>query len=146
MKVLVINGPNLNWLGKRDVKVYGPDTLADIEGRIQKRAKELGHECIFFQSNSEGAIIDCIQAHSKDVAAIIINPGAFGAYAYAISDALGDAAKPIAEVHLSNVFAREPWRHKSVIAPIARGVVSGFGWRGYVAALEMLVALASEKR
>ncbi len=146
MKVLVIHGPNLNMLGRRDPAVYGKDTLADINGRISKRAKELGAEPVFFQANGEGAIIDFIQQNAPGALAIIINPGAYGAYSYAISDALLDTNLPIAEVHLSNVFSRDEWRRKSVIAPIARGVVSGFGWRGYVAALELLAALVSEKK
>jgi 3-dehydroquinate dehydratase-2 len=133
-------------LGRRDPAVYGKDTLADINGSIERRAKELGAEVRCFQSNGEAAIIDFIQANAPGAAAIIINPGAYGAYSHAISDALLDTNLPIAEVHLSNVFARDEWRRKSVIAPIARGVVSGFGGRGYVAALELLVALAREKR
>ncbi len=145
MRVLVIHGPNLNMLGKRDPAVYGPDTLADINGRIESRARELGAEVAFFQANGEEAIISFIQANAPGATAIIINPGAFGAYSYAIHDALLDTNLPVAEIHLSNVYARDEWRRKSVIAPMARGVVSGFGWRGYVAALEMLVALAQEK-
>lgn len=145
MKYLIIHGPNLNWLGKRDPAVYGSLTLADINGLISKRAKELDVQVECFQSNGEGAIIDWIQANSAGADGIIINPGAYGHYAYAIRDALVDANCPVAEVHISNVFAREEWRHTSVISAIARGVVSGFGWRGYVAALDMLVALAREK-
>lgn len=145
MKYLIIHGPNLNWLGKRDPAVYGSLTLADINGLISKRAKELDVQVECFQSNGEGAIIDWIQANSAGADGIIINPGAYGHYAYAIRDALVDANCLVAEVHISNVFAREEWRHTSVISAIARGVVSGFGWRGYVAALDLLVALAREK-
>ena len=141
MRVLVIHGPNLNMLGRRDPEVYGTQTLADINGLIEARAKDLDTQVECFQANGEGAIIDFIQANASGADAIIINPGAFGHYSYAIHDALLDSNVPIAEVHLSNVFSRDEWRRTSVISPIVRGVVSGFGWRGYVAALEMLVAL-----
>ncbi len=145
MRVLVIHGPNLNMLGRRDPELYGTQTLADINGLIEARAKELDTQVECFQANGEGAIIDFIQANASGADAIIINPGAFGHYSYAIHDALLDSNVPIAEVHLSNVFSRDQWRRTSVISPIVRGVVSGFGWRGYVAALEMLVALVREK-
>ena len=145
MRVLVIHGPNLNMLGRRDPQVYGTQTLADINGLIEARAKDLDTQVECFQANGEGAIIDFIQANAAGADAIIINPGAFGHYSYAIHDALLDSNVPIAEVHLSNVFSRDEWRRTSVISPIVRGVVSGFGWRGYVAALEMLVALVREK-
>ena len=145
MRVLVIHGPNLNMLGRRDPEVYGTQTLADINGLIEARAKDLDTQVECFQANGEGAIIDFIQANASGADAIIINPGAFGHYSYAIHDALLDSNVPIAEVHLSNVFSRDEWRRTSVISPIVRGVVSGFGWRGYVAALEMLVALVREK-
>ena len=145
MSILVVNGPNLNLLGRRDAATYGTQTLADINGLIEARAKELDTQVECFQANGEGAIIDFIQANASGADAIIINPGAFGHYSYAIHDALLDSNVPIAEVHLSNVFSRDQWRRTSVISPIVRGVVSGFGWRGYVAALEMLVALVREK-
>lgn len=142
-KYLVIHGPNLNQLGKRDLKIYGTQSLDDINLLITERANQLEVQVSFFQANSEGSIIDHLQTEANTANGVIINPGAFGHYSYAIHDALLDLNKPIAEVHLSNVFAREEWRHKSVVSPIARGVISGFGWRGYVAALEMLVALES---
>ena len=144
MKVLVIHGPNLNMLGKRDPTVYGSQTLADIDARIVARAGELGTEIESFQANGEGAIIDFLQKSAGAAQGIIINPGAYGHYSYAIHDALLDTSLPVIEVHLSNVQARDEWRRKSVIAPVARGVVSGFGWRSYTAALELLVALVQE--
>lgn len=143
-RYLVIHGPNLNRLGLRDPALYGSQTLDEVNGLIAERAAALGVEVAFFQGNSEGAIIDYVQAEAGGADGIIINPGAYGHYSYAIHDALLDAGKPIAEVHLSNVFARDEWRRRSVISPIARGVVSGFGWRGYTAALELLTALANE--
>lgn len=143
-RYLVIHGPNLNRLGLRDPALYGSQTLDEVNGLIAERAAALGVEVAFFQGNSEGAIIDYVQAEASGADGIVINPGAYGHYSYAIHDALLDAGKPIAEVHLSNVFARDEWRRRSVISPIARGVVSGFGWRGYTAALELLTALANE--
>ncbi len=143
-RYLVIHGPNLNRLGLRDPALYGSQTLDEVNGLIAERAAALGVEVAFFQGNSEGAIIDYVQAEAGGADGIVINPGAYGHYSYAIHDALLDAGKPIAEVHLSNVFARDEWRRRSVISPIARGVVSGFGWRGYTAALDLLTALANE--
>ena len=143
-RYLVIHGPNLNRLGLRDPALYGSQTLDEVNGLIAERASALGVKVAFFQGNSEGAIIDYVQAEASGADGIVINPGAYGHYSYAIHDALLDAGKPIAEVHLSNVFARDEWRRRSVISPIARGVVSGFGWRGYTAALELLTALANE--
>jgi len=140
MKILVINGPNLNMLGKREQAVYGDETLVEIDSLIKKRGQELGVEILTFQSNSEGALIDFIQAEAAQADAIIINPGALTHYGLSLRDALADSALPIIEVHLSNIHAREEWRHKSVIAPIARGQVSGLGWSGYIATLEILVA------
>jgi 3-dehydroquinate dehydratase-2 len=140
MKILVINGPNLNMLGKREQAVYGDGTLAEIDSLIKKRGQELGVEILPFQSNSEGALIDFIQAEATQADAIIINPGALTHYGLSLRDALADSALPVIEVHLSNIHAREEWRHKSVIAPIARGQISGLGWRGYIAALEILAA------
>jgi 3-dehydroquinate dehydratase-2 len=140
MNILVINGPNLNMLGKREQAVYGDGTLAEIDSLIKKRGQELGVEILPFQSNSEGALIDFIQAEATQADAILINPGALTHYGLSLRDALADSALPVIEVHLSNIHAREEWRHKSVIAPIARGQISGLGWRGYIAALEILAA------
>ena len=140
MKILVIHGPNLNMLGERNKALYGDKTLAEINTLVEKRAGELGVEVLGFQSNSEGALIDFIQAQAPRADAIIINPGALTHYGLSLRDALVDSALPVIEVHLSNIYAREEWRHKSVIAPIARGQISGLGWRGYITALEILAA------
>jgi 3-dehydroquinate dehydratase-2 len=140
MKILLIHGPNLNMLGKRDTALYGDKTLAEIDSLVKKRAQELGIEVMTLQSNSEGALIDFIQAESAKADGIIVNPGALTHYGYSLREALVDSAVPVIEVHLSNIYAREEWRHKSVIAPIATGQISGLGWRGYIAALEILVA------
>ena len=144
-RILIINGPNLNNLGKRDAGLYGSITLADVEERIAARAEQFGVEAAFFQSNHEGAIVDWIQAESDDASGIIINAGALTQVGYSILDALLDSKLPVVEVHISNIHAREEFRRNSVIAPYAVGQVAGLGWRGYVYALESLVAHVEEK-
>ena len=146
MKILVVNGPNLNVLGKRDKTYYGNKTLVQINTLLDKEAKSLGADIISFQSNSESELINFIQKTAPQAAGIIINPGALTHYGLSLRDALVDSALPVVEVHLSNIYAREDWRAKSVIAPIARGQISGFGWRSYSAALQILVGeLKKEK-
>lgn len=144
-RILVINGPNLNRLGARDPALYGTLTLQDIQERLEERAQELGVELLFFQSNSEGALIDFLQEHTSQAQGIIINPGALTHYGYSLRDALADARLPIVEVHLSNIYAREEWRARSVITPIAVGQVAGLGWRGYLYALDFLAAHIREE-
>ena len=139
MKIMVINGPNLNMLGKRNKAIYGDRTLPEIDNLLKKEGESLGVEIVSFQSNSEGALIDFIQKHSTEANGIIINPGALTHYGFSLRDALVDSGLPVIELHLSNIYAREEWRAKSVIAPIAKGQISGLGWRGYVAALRTLV-------
>jgi len=138
MKILVINGPNLNMLGKRDKVSYGEKTLAEVNSLVEKEGKALDVEVLTFQSNSEGALIDFIQKQADSADGIIINPGALTHYGFSLRDALADTKLSIIEVHLSNIYAREEWRTKSVIAPIAKGQISGLGWRGYIAALRIL--------
>ncbi len=144
-RFLVINGPNLNTLGKRDPGVYGTLTLAEIEARVARKAEELGVQVDFFQSNSEGAIVDYVQGNAGEAQGIIINPGALTHYGYSLREALVDSRLPVIEVHMSNIHAREEWRRHSVVADIALGQVAGFGWMGYIAALEMLAALVREE-
>ena len=144
MKILVINGPNLNMLGKRDTGQYGSVTLAEIERRVAQRAEELGAEVDFFQSNHEGGIVDHLQQAAGSADAVVINPGALTHYGLSMRDALADAGLPIVEVHLSNIHARERFRHRSVVAPIAVGQVCGLGWRGYVYAVEYAIARLQE--
>ncbi len=139
MKIMVINGPNLNMLGKRNKAIYGDRILSEIDNLLKKEGESLGVEILSFQSNSEGTLIDFIQKHSTEANGIIINPGALTHYGFSLRDALVDSGLPVIELHLSNIYAREEWRAKSVIAPIAKGQISGLGWRGYVAALRTLV-------
>ena len=143
-RILIINGPNLNNLGKRDAGHYGSITLADIEERVAARAEELGVEVTFFQSNHEGAIVDQIQAETDNAGGIIINAGALTQVGYSILDAVLDSKLPVVEVHISNIHAREEFRRHSVIAPYAMGQIAGLGWRGYVFALEGLAAHIEE--
>jgi 3-dehydroquinate dehydratase-2 len=139
MKVLVLNGPNLGTLGRREPEVYGTKTLADLETLLANRAKQLGVELRFHQSNHEGQLIDWIETEPSD--AIIINPGALSHYSLALADSLRGSGKPVVEVHISNVFSREPDRHRMVTAAAAKGVISGLGFDGYLAALEYLRSL-----
>ena len=143
-RILIINGPNLNNLGKRDAGHYGSITLADIEERVAARAEELGVEVAFFQSNHEGAIVDWIQDETDNAGGIIINAGALTQVGYSILDSVLDSKLPVVEVHISNIHAREEFRRHSVIAPYAMGQIAGLGWRGYVFALESLVAHIEE--
>jgi 3-dehydroquinate dehydratase-2 len=140
MKILVIHGPNLNMLGRREPEIYGQTTLAQIDDALRERATATGATLLAFQSNHEGALIDFLQAEGWDADGIIINPGALTHYGLALRDALASLSAPIVEVHLSNVYRREPFRHTSVVAPIATGQIAGLGWRGYLLALEWLLA------
>ena len=140
MKILVINGSNLNMLGQRDAAHYGVKTLAEIEELVRDRAAELGVEVEQFQSNHEGAIVDRVQGAASEFSAVIINPGALTTYGLSLRDALSDTGLPVIEVHLSNIHGREEFRRHSVIAPFAVGQISGLRWRGYMYALEFLVA------
>jgi len=134
-KVLVVNGPNLNLLGQRQPDVYGTSTLDELNEKLGQFASELKLELEFFQSNSEAEIIDFIHKNAGSATGMLINPGAFTHYSYAIRDAITATAIETVEVHLSNIYAREEFRHKSVIAPVARGQVAGFGYYGYAMAL-----------
>jgi 3-dehydroquinate dehydratase-2 len=140
-KILVLNGPNINMLGKREPQIYGNISLSEIEKQISRLAKELKIEIEFFQSNHEGKIVDKIQGCYKKFFGIIINPAAFTHTSVAIRDALAAVSIPTIEVHISNIYAREDFRHKSYIAPIVLGQISGLGIDGYLFALRVLASL-----
>jgi 3-dehydroquinate dehydratase-2 len=139
MKILVINGPNLNMLGKRDPEHYGTDTLPMIERALTEKSQTLGCQLSFFQSNHEGAIIDFIQANTEGADGILINPAALTHYGYSLHDALLDAGLPVVEVHLSDIKNREEWRKISVISDLAIKQVSGLKKQSYILGLEALV-------
>lgn len=139
MKLLVINGPNLNLLGKREPGIYGAKSLDEINADLARFAGGYGVQLEFFQSNTEGALVDAIQNAAGRVAGIIINPAAYTHTSVALRDAVAAVALPTVEVHLSNVYRREEFRHKSLIAPVALGQIAGFGPVGYELALLALV-------
>jgi 3-dehydroquinate dehydratase-2 len=136
MRVLVINGPNLNLLGAREPSYYGVKTLEDILEALEETARDLDVELEAFQSNHEGALIDYVQVNAPDASGIIVNAGALTHYGLALRDALIDSRLPIIEVHLSNIHAREEFRRRSVLADVAVGQIAGLGWKGYLYALE----------
>ncbi len=139
--VLVLNGPNLNMLGKRQPKIYGRETLADVEKACRAEAARLGLTLEFAQSNHEGVLIDLIQAAREKNSAIVINAGAYTHTSVALLDALNAAELPTVEVHISNIYKRESFRHHSYISPVAVGVIAGLGTQGYLMALQALARL-----
>lgn len=141
MKILMIHGPNLNMLGRREVGVYGAETLDSINDRCIRLAAELGVELEIRQSNSEGEIVDAIQQSAGSARGIVINPGAYTHYSYAIRDALAAVDIPAVEVHLSNIHSREGFRHESVVAPVVVGQISGFGGDSYLLGLQAIAEM-----
>jgi 3-dehydroquinate dehydratase-2 len=139
----IINGPNLNRLGKRESAIYGTLTLADIESKAKKRAKTHGLSVVFRQSNHEGALVDWLH-EAADSAGIVLNAGAYTHSSIALHDAIRAIDAPVIEVHLSNVFAREEFRHHSTISAVAKGVICGFGAESYLLAIDGLAALRAE--
>ena len=142
MRIAIVNGPNLNLLGVREPEIYGTDTLDDIARLVREDVKELGVELLFFQSNSEGAIIDELHRlrYNEKVDAIVVNLGAYSHYSLAIADAISSIALPVIEVHLSNTQAREEFRKHSVIGRVCIGRIEGLGWHGYALAVRALAA------
>lgn len=145
MKFLVLHGPNLNLLGKREPGIYGSQTLADIDASLEELAAELGCGLSCFQSNSEGGLIDAIQAATQEFHGILINPAAYTHTSIAIRDALSAVGLPCVEVHLSNIHRRETFRHSSMIAPVAIGQICGFGGDSYLLGLRALFNYVKNK-
>jgi 3-dehydroquinate dehydratase-2 len=139
--VLLLSGPNLNLLGQREPAVYGTATLADHEATARERAEDLGLAVEHLQANAEATLVDAIHGARGRAAAIVINPGAFTHYAWAIYDALAAFDGPVVELHLSNPSAREPWRRHSVVAPVATATIAGLGGVGYRLAMDAVAAL-----
>lgn len=144
-KILLIHGPNLNLLGKREPGIYGLLSLDDINARMKSFAEENGAELRTLQSNSEGALVDAIQDAAAWADGIVINPGAYTHYSYAIRDALAAVGLPAMEVHMSNIHAREDFRRHSVISAVAEGSVVGLGWRSYLLAIEGLIGILQDR-
>jgi len=141
LKVLVLNGPNLNRLGKREPNIYGTTTLAELEEQLKELALKNQVELDFAQTNSEGKLIDLIHAAEDSYDNIILNPGAFSHYSIAIRDAISSVQIPVIEVHISNIYAREEFRHKSILAPVTVGQITGFGIYSYSLALLAAIQL-----
>jgi 3-dehydroquinate dehydratase-2 len=139
--ILIINGPNLNLLGKREENIYGNKSFDDIWPELEKTAGTNDARIEYFQSNHEGEIIDRIHQCIDKIDHIIINPGAFTHYSYSIYDAILAAKIPVVEVHITNIYSRDAWRSKSLISPIAEGVISGFGLKGYIMALRYILEI-----
>lgn len=139
-KILVVHGPNLNMLGERETNIYGDEKLEDINQKIKAVAQKESHQVDIFQSNEEGQLVNKIQ-EAKNYDVLIINPAAFTHYSIALRDAIASIKTTTIEVHLSNIFTREEFRHKSVISPVAKGVISGFGSESYVLAVKAVKEL-----
>ena len=146
MKILFLNGPNLNLLGQREPEIYGSVTLADIEEKVRERADKLKASIDFRQSNVEGELVGWIQQAGGKFDAIVINAAAYTHTSIAIRDAIAASGVPTIEIHLSNVHAREEFRHKSLIAPVCRGLITGFGRHSYILAVEASVYVNADKK
>ena len=144
MRILLLNGPNLNTLGSREPEVYGTSTLADIERMVSERAKAAGAEIRAFQANGEGDLIDWLQREAPAAQGLIINAGAYTHTSVALRDAVAACGLPVVEVHISNIWKREEFRHESLLSPIVVGAIVGLGVRGYVLALDALLDIAKE--
>ena len=144
MKILVLHGPNLNLLGTREPEVYGSMMLADIDNKMKELGKELGAEVKSLQSNHEGALIDALHDARTWASGVVFNPGGYTHTSIALRDAISAIQIPVVEVHLSNVYAREEFRHVSMISAVCKGKITGFGWRSYLLGLRALVDQLSD--
>ncbi len=144
--IFVLNGPNLNALGRREPGIYGGQTLADVEAMCKAEGRALGFEVDFRQSNHEGVLVDWLHEAGEKAAGVAINPGAYGHTSIAMHDAIRAIAVPVVELHLSNIHAREEFRHRSMIAPAAKGVICGFGAQSYILALHALKNLTDKSK
>jgi len=145
MKILVLNGPNLNLLGRREPHIYGSMTLADVQKKLEQLAKELKVELVFFQSNHEGELVDMLHKHIDSADGALLNPAGLTQFGVSLHDAIKTMPFPVIEVHISNRHAREHWRGHSIISPAVRGTVQGLGPQSYLAALRGLVGLLRDE-
>jgi 3-dehydroquinate dehydratase-2 len=145
-KILVLHGPNLNLFGRREPHIYGTMTLEQINERMRTLAAKIQVELVLFQSNHEGALVDTFHKHMDQVQGAIINPAGLTQYSVSLHDAIKAMPFPVIEVHMSNIAAREEWRHHSIISPAVKGTVQGLGWRSYTAALRTLVEIVREPK
>ena len=145
MKILVLHGPNLNLLGRREPHIYGATTLGDVNAKLESLARELQVTLVVLQSNHEGALVDALQKHMDDAVGAIINPGGLTQHGVSLHDAIRAMPFPVIEVHMTNRHAREEWRGHSIISPAVKAMVEGFGWRSYTAALRALVEIIKDK-
>jgi 3-dehydroquinate dehydratase II len=146
MKILFLNGPNLNLLGQREPQVYGRATLADIEARVRQRGRELGAEIDFRQSNLEGELVSWIQQARNEADVLVLNAAAYTHTSIALRDAIAAVGVPAIEIHLSNIYAREEFRRESLLAPVCHGVIAGFGAESYVLAVDAAVNVIESKK
>jgi 3-dehydroquinate dehydratase II len=144
MRILVLHGPNLNLFGRREPHIYGTMTLAEINQRLEALARELKVELVILQSNHEGALVDALHEHMDKAAGAVINPAGLTQHGVSLHDAIKAMPFPVIEVHMSNIAAREAWRHHSIISPAVKGTIQGLGWRSYAAALRVLVEMAGD--
>jgi 3-dehydroquinate dehydratase-2 len=146
MRILVLHGPNLNLFGRREPHIYGTMTLAEINGKLEEVAREFGIDLAIVQSNHEGVLVDTLHKHIDDVDGAIINPAGLTQHGVSVHDAIKAMPFPVVEVHMSNLAAREEWRHYSIISPAIKGTVLGLGWRSYTAALRALAEIILEAK